>query len=69
LVNKAEILKATSTGVSTIFANQSGIVLSTSSGDKRSIEQSVFPIAMEKGYRIGAINSDITDRKHWEEEI
>ena len=24
---------------------------------------------MEKGYRIGAINSDITDRKHWEEEI
>jgi PAS domain S-box-containing protein len=66
---KTEILRATSTGHSTIFVKQSGMVLTMPSGNKKYIEQSIFPIRMENGFRIGAISSDITDRKHWEEEI
>jgi len=38
-------------------------------GKRQFAQQTIFPIKTDKGYRIGSVTSDITDRKRAEEEI
>jgi signal transduction histidine kinase len=61
--------KALKTGKSLLFEQPTEIVMVTTSGSRIYIEQTVFPISTESGFRIGALNRDITDQKRAEAEI
>jgi PAS domain S-box-containing protein len=61
--------KALKTGKSLLFEQPTEIVMVTASGSKIYIEQTVFPISTESGFRVGALNRDITDQKRAEAEI
>jgi signal transduction histidine kinase len=60
---------ALKTGKSTLFEQPAEIVLISASGSQIYIEQTIFPISVENGYRIGALNRNITDQKRAEAEI
>jgi PAS domain S-box-containing protein len=60
---------ALKSGKSILFEKPTEIVMATASGSQIYIEQTIFPISTENGFRIGALNRDITDQKHAEAEI
>jgi PAS domain S-box-containing protein len=60
---------ALKTGQSLLFEQPTEIVMVTDSGLQIYIEQTIFPISTEKGFRIGALNRDVTDQKRTEAEI
>jgi PAS domain S-box-containing protein len=62
----SEALKA---GKSKLFEQPTEIMVMTASGEQIYIQQTVFPIKTENGFRIGALNRDITDQKRAEAEI
>ncbi len=62
-------LAALQTGQSPIFNNVIEAEVMTQNGERRFIQQTIFPIRTDKGYRIGSVTSDITARKRAEEEI
>jgi PAS domain S-box-containing protein len=62
-------LKALQTGESPQFYKPIEVVLQTSSGQRKFIEQILFPIRTDQSFRIGSIISDITERKIAEERL
>jgi len=66
---REEFSKALRTGKSILFEQPTEIVMVTTSGSQIHIEQTIFPISIENGFRIGALNRDITDQKRAEAEI
>lgn len=70
LHKKREVFsKALKTGKSILFEQPTEIVMVTASGSQIYIEQTIFPISTEGGFRIGALNRDITEQKRAEAEI
>ncbi len=62
-------LKALHTGQSPQFYTPIEVILQTASGQRKYIEQTLFPIRTKDGYRIGSIISDISERKLSEERL
>jgi PAS domain S-box-containing protein len=61
--------RALKTGKSILFEQPTEIVMVTASGSQINIEQTIFPISTEYGFRIGILNRDITGQKRAEAEI
>jgi PAS domain S-box-containing protein len=61
--------EALRTGRSKLFEQPTEIILVTALEKQIYIQQTVFPIKTENGFRIGALNRDITDQKQAEAEI
>lgn len=61
--------KALKTGKSILFEQPAEIVMITALGAHIYIQQTIFPISTEVGFRIGALNRDITAQKRAEAEI
>jgi PAS domain S-box-containing protein len=67
---KAGILEALRTGKSPLFAAPTEMEFHpVSSGEKHYLHQTIFPIKMEKGYRIASLVEDITERKRAEQNL
>jgi light-regulated signal transduction histidine kinase (bacteriophytochrome) len=66
---KQIILNALQTGRSPIFDKVLEAEITRPNGERQFIRQIAFPIKTDKGYRIGSVTSDITERKRVEEEI
>ncbi|MBP7686615.1 MAG: PAS domain S-box protein [Thermoflexales bacterium] len=56
------------TGRSALFDNVIEAEILTQAGERRYIQQTIFPIKTDRGYRIGSVTRDITERKHAEAE-
>jgi len=70
LRKKREVFnQALKTGKSALFEQPTEIVMLTASGAQIYIEQTIFPISIENGFRIGVLNRNITDQKRAEAEI
>jgi PAS domain S-box-containing protein len=61
--------KALKTGKSILFEHPIETVMLTESGAHIYIQQTIFPISTEAGFRIGALNRDVTQQKRAEAEI
>ena len=61
--------QALSTGESPMFNRPIEAVLEKPDGERRFIQQTVFPVRSEAGLRIGSMTSDITERKRSEEAL
>jgi len=61
--------KALKTGKSPLFEKPIETVMITPSGSRIYIQQTIFPISTESGFRIGMLNRDVTQQKHAEAEI
>jgi PAS domain S-box-containing protein len=57
------------TGQSAYFGKATDVPLQTATGEYKSVMQMVFPIKTNKGYRIGTLITDITERKQAEEAL
>ena len=58
------------TGHSPLFEHPiEAVIYRHPDGEKRIIQQMVFPIKMERGYRIGSVTRDITENKKAEEAV
>lgn len=66
---KQTLLNALQTGQSPIFDRVTEIEVLHPHSPSQFIQQTIFPIKTDKGYRIGSVTSDITERKRAEEEI
>ena len=66
--NKKTILELLETGQSPILNHVIDAEVMRQNGDRQFVQQTVFPIKTDKGYRIGSVTSDITERKLAEEE-
>jgi PAS domain S-box-containing protein len=66
---KRIVLNALQTGQSPVFDNAIEAEVVRPNGEHQFIHQTIFPIKTDKGYRIGSVTSDITERKRAEEEI
>jgi PAS domain S-box-containing protein len=66
---KQTLLNALQTGQSSIFDNVMEVEILHPHSGHQFIRQTVFPIKTDKGYRVGSVTSDITERKRAEEEI
>jgi PAS domain S-box-containing protein/putative nucleotidyltransferase with HDIG domain len=67
--NKKVILNALETGQSPIFNRALDAEVMTQDGERQFHQQTVFPIKTDKGYRIGSITRDITERKQAQEAL
>jgi PAS domain S-box-containing protein len=65
---KSAILEALRTGQVPFFQHVMEIEYCKPGGERRHVEQVLFPIKTGQGYRIGIISRDVTDRKRAEEE-
>jgi PAS domain S-box-containing protein len=65
---KSAILEALRTGQAPFFQHVMEIEYCKPGGERRHVEQVLFPIKTGQGYRIGIISRDVTDRKRAEEE-
>ncbi|MBI5950678.1 MAG: PAS domain S-box protein [Chloroflexi bacterium] len=63
------LLNALQTGQSPIFYRVTEAEVLHPDNPSQFIQQTIFPIKTDKGYRIGSVTSDITERKRAEEEI
>jgi PAS domain S-box-containing protein len=61
-------LDALRTGQSPLFDQPVEGVVCRADGERRYVQQTVFPIKTDKGYRIGSVTRDITERVRAEEE-
>ena len=61
--------KALKTGKSPLFEKPVETVMLTAAGEPIYIQQTIFPIRTESGFRIGALNRDVTQQKRAEAEI
>jgi PAS domain S-box-containing protein/putative nucleotidyltransferase with HDIG domain len=68
-INRKIILDALETGQSSIFNHQIEPEVMSQGGERRFLRQTVFPIKTDKGFRIGSVTSDITERKHAEDAL
>ncbi len=68
-VVKKQLADTFRTGRSAFFDKSSDITLKTSQGEIKHVMQVLFPIKTHTGFRIGAMISDITDRKKAEEAL
>ncbi len=66
---KTTLLDALATGQSPIFTHTLEAVLYCANAELKNIEQAVFPIKTEDGFRIGSMTRDVTQRKQAEEAI
>ncbi len=66
---KEAMLDASKTGKFPTAGKALEAVICTPEGEIKSILQSSFPIKTEKGYRIGSVVRDITERKRAEEAV
>ena len=66
---KRATLNALQTGQSPLFGRVLEVTLVRPEGNDRFIHQTLFPIKTNKGYRIGSVTSDITERRRAEKEI
>ena len=66
---KQYLLKILETGQLGDYNQKVEITIETASGLSKTILQSTFPIKTEKGYHVGTIMSDITERKVAEEKL
>ncbi len=66
---KQTLLTALQTGQSPIFNRITEVEVMHLDSPSQFIQQTIFPIKTDKGYRIGSVTSDITERKRAEEEI
>ena len=66
---KQSLTKMLETGQSHQFNRPIEIMIETPSGEPKVIEQNAFSIKTDKGYRLGIIIHDITQRKYTEERI
>ena len=60
------ILDALRTGQSSLFSTPIEAEVLTHAGERRFVQQIIFPIKTDQGYRIGSVTSDITARKQAE---
>ncbi|MBA4384515.1 MAG: hypothetical protein C0410_07245 [Anaerolinea sp.] len=67
--NKKLILNALHTGKSTLFDNVLESEVVRNKNERHFIQQTIFPIKTDKGYRMGSVTHDITERKKAEEDI
>ncbi len=67
--NQRTILDALRTGQSFIFGQTREAEGVGPGGERRVFQQAVFPIKTNRGYRIGSVSRDITERKRAEEEV
>jgi PAS domain S-box-containing protein len=63
---RKNLLEAITSGQSPYFGRSYEAVVQTKSGERKVVQQSSFPIKTNKGYRIGAILRDITQKKQAE---
>jgi diguanylate cyclase (GGDEF)-like protein/PAS domain S-box-containing protein len=66
---KQNLLNILETGQSPQLNQSVEIQIQTVPGELRTILQNAFPIKMDKGYRLGVILHDITERKQAEDEL
>jgi PAS domain S-box-containing protein len=67
--NQQAFLRGLKTGKSTLFTRPIETRIVTASGAHISVQQTIFPISTENGFRIGVLNRDITEQKLAEEQI
>ena len=67
--NKQPILNALQTGKSPLFDNVLEAEVVRQNGERQFIQQTIFPIKTDKGYRMGSVTRDITERKRAEEAL
>ena len=60
---RKDLTTALQTGNSSFFSRRIDVTLSHTDGTRRTLQQTLFPIRTMRGYRIGSITRDITDRK------
>jgi PAS domain S-box-containing protein len=66
---QAEMQQALFTGESPLFHHALEVILEKPDGERRFIQQTIFPVRSEAGLRIGSMASDITERKRSEEAL
>jgi len=66
---KTVLLGALETGQSPLFGRIVEGQVYRPDGERRFIQQSIFPIKTDQGYRIGSVTHDITDRRQAEEAL
>jgi len=66
---KQTLLNALQTGRSPIFDRVTEVEVMHPDRPSQFIQQTIFPIKTDKGYRIGSVTSDITERKQAEQKI
>jgi PAS domain S-box-containing protein len=64
-----QMAESFNTGQSPYFSRRLEMPIRAANGEQRVIEQVVFPIKSERGYQIGSISRDITERKRVEEAL
>jgi PAS domain S-box-containing protein len=65
---RSTIQEALQTGQSYLFEHPiEAIIYRNTDGEKHLVQQTIFPIKTDKGYRIGSVTRDITEKK-WAEE-
>jgi PAS domain S-box-containing protein len=65
---KTVVLDALRTGQSPIFNRSLEAELCRPDGERRFVQQTVFPIKTDKGHRVGSVTHDVTERKRAEAE-
>ncbi|MBI5295672.1 MAG: PAS domain S-box protein [Chloroflexi bacterium] len=68
-VFRMHIQTAVQNGQSPYFGRTYEAAIQTKSGERKIIQQASFPIKTEKGYRIGAIIRDVTERKQVDDKL
>ncbi|MBU0678880.1 MAG: PAS domain S-box protein, partial [Verrucomicrobia bacterium] len=66
---KQMVLDALRTGQSPLFNNVIESEAMRQDGARRFVQQTIFPIKTDRGYRIGSITRDVTERKRAEEAL
>lgn len=67
--NRQLMLEALRTGQSPLFDNAIEAEVLTQTGERRFVRQIIFPIKANRGYRIGSVTSDVTERKRAEQAL
>ncbi len=67
--NKRPILNALKTGKSPLFENVLETEVVRQNGEHQFIQQTIFPIKTDKGYRMGSVTRDVTERKRAEDAL
>jgi PAS domain S-box-containing protein len=67
--NKTAILDAIQTGESPLFHRLIETVVSQPEGQTKYLQQSVFPVRTEKGWRLGSVVLDMSEHKRAEEAV
>ena len=63
------LINASRTGQSPLFYRPAELPIRTASGERRILEELLFPIQTEDGYQIGVIARDVTERKQAEDAL